>query len=381
MEPSTLSDFSTLIGKIYDAALTDDAWKDALEAICVFLNARTAALNAYDLFDRKPPWQWNVGYDPYWMQIYMERYLAMNPYMDDVAALAAGECTYSSARPDYQAVQQSEFSQGWLQPQGFVDGSVLMIHRTSSQISTLVNVRSESQGLFDAAAMARLEAIYPHLRRAVIIGRIIGDHQAQTARLATVMDALAAGVFVLEKSGKLLHTNRAGAAMLAARSPVAILRDQFIFVDGLATRTLRDACAAASVSWQALGGSGGAIPLAGRDGATYMAHLLPLSQDNRTLIEAPAGGAFVLFIKRNDPADASAITAFARRFSLTAKETEVLGKIIDVGGVPLAAEVLGLSATTVRSHLTSIFDKTGVRRQADLIQMLMAMRSPFSENS
>lgn len=379
MDFSALADFSNLIGKIYDAALADEAWKDALDGICVFLNAQTAALNAYDLFDRKPPWQWNVGYDPQWMQIYIERYLAMNPYMDDVAALAAGECAYSSARPDYRELQRTEFYQGWLRPQGFVDGSVLMIHKTSSQISTLVNVRNDRQGLFDASVMDRLKAIYPHIRRAVVIGRIIADHQAQSARLAAVMDALAAGVFILGRNGKLLHANEAGSAMLAARSPVVMLREQLSFVDDLGARTLRDACSAAAVSWLAMGGRGGAIPLTGRGGASFMAHMLPLSQDNRTLIEAPAGAAFVLFIKRNDPADALTIGAFARRFGLTAKETEVLGTIIDAGGVPLAAEVLGLSATTVRSHLTSIFDKTGVRRQADLIQMLMAMRSPFAD--
>jgi len=40
--------------------------------------------------------------------------------------------------------------------------------------------------------------------------------------------------------------------------------------------------------------------------------------------------------------------------------------------------VLGLSPATVRTHVTSIFNKSGVRRQADLIRLLLEMKSPFA---
>jgi DNA-binding CsgD family transcriptional regulator len=41
-------------------------------------------------------------------------------------------------------------------------------------------------------------------------------------------------------------------------------------------------------------------------------------------------------------------------------------------------EIFGISSATARSHVTRIFDKSGVRRQADVLRLLMEMRSPFA---
>ncbi|MBG0812048.1 helix-turn-helix transcriptional regulator [Methylosinus sp. H3A] len=69
----------------------------------------------------------------------------------------------------------------------------------------------------------------------------------------------------------------------------------------------------------------------------------------------------------------------ARRFGLTPQETRVLRAVVDLGGVPLAAEILGVAISTVRTHVTNIFDKTGVRSQAGLVRVLMEAASPFAE--
>jgi len=50
-------EFSALVGHIYDAAVAPAEWPKALEQICKALNAKTAALWSYDIFDRTPPWQ------------------------------------------------------------------------------------------------------------------------------------------------------------------------------------------------------------------------------------------------------------------------------------------------------------------------------------
>jgi DNA-binding CsgD family transcriptional regulator len=52
--------------------------------------------------------------------------------------------------------------------------------------------------------------------------------------------------------------------------------------------------------------------------------------------------------------------------------------VVEIGGVPAMADSLGISETTVKTHLTSLFDKTGVRRQADLVRLVAAHASPFA---
>ena len=41
-----------------------------------------------------------------------------------------------------------------------------------------------------------------------------------------------------------------------------------------------------------------------------------------------------------------------------------------------AAEKLGVGVSTVRTHLLHIFDKTGLRRQADLVRMAAGLALP-----
>ncbi len=43
----------------------------------------------------------------------------------------------------------------------------------------------------------------------------------------------------------------------------------------------------------------------------------------------------------------------------------------------VAADILGLSEETIKSHLKSIFRKTGATRQADLLKLVAGAASPF----
>lgn len=55
---------------------------------------------------------------------------------------------------------------------------------------------------------------------------------------------------------------------------------------------------------------------------------------------------------------------------LSPQETRIALHLIDGGTVASAAETMGLAESTVRTHLKSIFAKTGIRRQAALPSLL-----------
>jgi DNA-binding CsgD family transcriptional regulator len=55
---------------------------------------------------------------------------------------------------------------------------------------------------------------------------------------------------------------------------------------------------------------------------------------------------------------------------LSPQETRITLHLIDGGTVATAAETFGLAESTVRTHLKSVFSKTGVRRQAALPSLL-----------
>jgi FixJ family two-component response regulator len=51
--------------------------------------------------------------------------------------------------------------------------------------------------------------------------------------------------------------------------------------------------------------------------------------------------------------------------------------VIEIGGLPKVARTLGISETTVKTHLHRVFAKTGTDRQADLVRLVAGFVSPF----
>ncbi|MCR5880291.1 helix-turn-helix transcriptional regulator [Phenylobacterium sp. J367] len=56
---------------------------------------------------------------------------------------------------------------------------------------------------------------------------------------------------------------------------------------------------------------------------------------------------------------------------LTPQESKIVLHLIDGGTVQSCAETLDVAESTIRSHLKSVFAKTGVRRQAQLSRLLI----------
>jgi DNA-binding CsgD family transcriptional regulator len=65
------------------------------------------------------------------------------------------------------------------------------------------------------------------------------------------------------------------------------------------------------------------------------------------------------------------IGSLRERFGLTPAETAFALEIIKGDGRQAAADRLGITVRTARSHLSKIFDKTGVTRQAELVRLIL----------
>ena len=58
-------------------------------------------------------------------------------------------------------------------------------------------------------------------------------------------------------------------------------------------------------------------------------------------------------------------------FGLTPAEAAVAVEVLEADGLQAAAGRLGISLATARTHLAHVFDKTGTRRQAQLVRLLL----------
>jgi len=74
----------------------------------------------------------------------------------------------------------------------------------------------------------------------------------------------------------------------------------------------------------------------------------------------------------------SAPEVIGKTYGLTPTELRVLLAIVDVGGIPEVATALGVAASTIRTHVGRLFEKTGAGRQADLVKLVAGFSTPLA---
>jgi DNA-binding CsgD family transcriptional regulator len=252
-----------------------------------------------------------------------------------------------------------------------------LIDRSATSVGYLVVFRNNRDGFVDDETRHRARLLIPHIRRATLIGKVIDLKKAEAASLADTLDGISAGMFLVDTTGHIVHTNAAGHMMLKMASVLHADRARLIANDPLANQTLADTFAKAGNGDAAVGNKGVAVPLVARDGERYVAHVLPLTSGARRLAGTSYAAVAALFVHKAALSTPSPPEAIAKAYKLTAMELRVLLAIVEVGGVPEVAEVLGIAETTVRTHLQQTYYKTGTNRQADLVKLVAAFSNPL----
>jgi DNA-binding CsgD family transcriptional regulator len=371
-------ELTELVGVIYDAALDPRQWTPALEGCMKFADGCAAALFSKNAGSRNGDVFYQVGIEPYYVTTYFDKYVRFDP-------LTIGQCFGDIGEPVSRAdlmsrdeFHESRFYKEWAKPQGLVDCPTTTLDRSDTTTAMLGIFRDERRGDADDEMLRRIRLIAPHVRRSVMIGRAIDLSRSETETFANVLDGLAAGVIFVTPNCRIAHTNKSARQMLASGNVLHANRDRLTSVDLDCARDLIDAIAAASNGDAAVEASGISMPLKARDGDDHVAHILPLAGGHRRETSATFAASAAIFVHKPNRRTVTAPKAIIKIYGLTPSELRVFLAIVEMGGAAEAAEALGVSVNTVKSHLQRIFSKTGANRQADLAKLLYGFASPFN---
>jgi DNA-binding CsgD family transcriptional regulator/PAS domain-containing protein len=373
--PRVLSD---VIGAIYDCTLDPSRWEGALEKVTEAMSGASAILSLNDLRSHRMVIDKNVGWGSSGIEerqkhipeihARLGEWFARGPSLDE-PFVASRELA-----PEYLA--QSLYFRNCLKPLGIVDLMHHFLMYTPLHFSELVIFRHQRHGPVTDREIEIGMLLLPHLRRAVTISNVLDARSIERARMAEALDALRCGVVLTNGEGSILHANRSAERMLQNGGAVTGTGGTLSARTPAAAQELRKAIRLAARNETLLGKTGLAISLSGpAASAPVLAHVLPMNgSELRTRLQPEAVAA--VFIG-GSTATALDLTAdetkdyLRRRFGLTVAEANVALEILRGDGREAVADRLGISMTTVRTHLTHIFEKTGVRRQAELVRLLM----------
>jgi len=374
-DPQQLSD---LIGEVYDTVLDQSLWEGVIERTAHFVRGTGASLYSKNVANQDGSVQCVVGIDPHYTQLYFDKYVTLDPTN---GGHFLAEIEQPVAVADLMTpleFRETRFYREWVRPQGLVDCVNAVLDKSATSVAMFGVFRSERDGIVDDEARRRMRLIVPHIRRAVLIGRMFDLKAAAAATFADTLDGLTVGMCLVDAGGRIVHANAAGYAIIGSGDVLRSVGGRLVAHDPQVDKTLREIFAAADQGDAALGTMGIAVPLIGKDDERYVAHVLPLTSGARRRAGRTYTAAAALFVRKAALVVPSAFEVIGKTFKLTPTELRVLLAIVEVGAVPEVAAALGVAATTVKTHLGRLFAKTGATRQADLVKLVAGYASPLT---
>jgi DNA-binding CsgD family transcriptional regulator len=368
---------SSLIGEIYDAALDPDLWPGVLEKGCRFVGGVASNLYSEDSAAKTGNIHYTWGVDRHYGRLYYDKYIKFNPFTTAQLFFDIEQIISVGDIMPYEEFRETLFYKEWAQPQGWVDAASAVLDKSATSYAAVSVIRHEGDGLVDDETRWRMSLLVPHVRRAVLIGKVIELHKAEASTLADTLDGLTAGMFLVDKTGRIVHANESGHVMIGEARFVRAAGGRLVATDGRANQSLQDIFAAAECGDDAVGVKGISVPLPARAGQEHVAHVLPLTAGMRRRAGASYAAVAAVFVRKATLDVPSPLETVAKRHRLTPSELRVLLAIVEIGGVPEVANALGISETTVKTHLRHLFEKTSTTRQADLVKLVARFANPL----
>ncbi|MFL5002513.1 MAG: helix-turn-helix transcriptional regulator [Xanthobacteraceae bacterium] len=368
---------SSLIGEIYDAALDPDLWPGVLEKGCRFVGGVASNLYSEDSAAKTGNIHYTWGVDRHYGRLYYDKYIKFNPFTTAQLFFDIEQIISVGDIMPYEEFRETLFYKEWAQPQGWVDAASAVLDKSATSYAAVSVIRHEGDGLVDDETRWRMSLLVPHVRRAVLIGKVIELHKAEASTLADTLDGLTAGMFLVDKTGRIVHANENGHVMIGEARFVRAAGGRLVATDGRANQSLQDIFAAAECGDDAVGVKGISVPLPARAGQEHVAHVLPLTAGMRRRAGASYAAVAAVFVRKATLDVPSPLETVAKRHRLTPSELRVLLAIVEIGGVPEVANALGISETTVKTHLRHLFEKTSTTRQADLVKLVARFANPL----
>jgi len=261
----------------------------------------------------------------------------------------------------------------WMKPNDIYHVGGVQLIDNDSHKAGIVILRDEKAGAWSDGELRVINEILPHLRRALNIHSEFSFLRLKQDALLQGLDRLVIGLILYDKNARPVYINPTAQAIIAGH-PAMRLRDGDLVFDGpgdeskLRRLILHAAEMEPEDSWKL----SAIISITHPDIEAPLALLVTPIHANLITSDLDYEGAKVaVFI--SDPNQQQPISAdsLVRVYNLTPSEARVAVSLVNGHSIDEIAERTNHSVHTIRAQLKSVFQKTGVSRQSELVKQLV----------
>jgi len=359
-----------VVATFYAAPLKPELWAVALERLAKAIGVRQAAL-----FDHGPERDRHkifafIG-DPivegarayeqhYWQFDEWTKRFPKHPAPD---GLVCGEAIWPEA-----SLRRSLFYNEFLLKYDVCQLAGVPSYAGPNEFNALSVYREPDRIPFDEEEYRILRLLAPHVNNAFAVRRRLTGLAARVIDLEAALDQVRVALIVLDRRGKPLMVNAAAKEICQERNGL-LLSSNGLGATGIQESVDLKALIGRTVS--NTGGNGmaqsGAMTIFKRNGRQLHVIITPIPPGT---VDAPARATAILLISDPDRGRTSSEHVLRQLFSLTPAESRLALLLLTGITLPDAADRLTVSRETVRSQIKRIMQKTGARRQGELLKLL-----------
>ena len=354
-----------LIGSIYDAAAEPALWHDVMVRLVRKTGARSGIFYDHHNATQQSRILGVEGFDPHFLDRYERYYGALDPWHKSGLTWPICSVAQTAALMPDRDLKRTEFFQDHLRPQKVFYAMGGPIERTRGHMAVFGIQGSYENGSFSPETQALVTALAPHFRRAYRMQETLERVRGEAVEFETALHLLPQPVLVVDRDARLIFANAAGEQQLREATVLRLTAGCLRTVhrgDGAALAKALNPVPHGS------DGNGSLVLHRAGDKRPVILRIMPLRRRNR----AEWSGRIALLAEV--PPAVQGADALAAAFRLSPAETRLWAgltagcRLIDI------AEESGVSVNTVRVQLRTLFEKTGVHRQADLLRLALEQR-------
>jgi DNA-binding CsgD family transcriptional regulator/PAS domain-containing protein len=365
----------TLVGLIYEAALSPARWPEALEAVADALGAVTAWMGAYDRRDPSKASFLGARLDPAWQSAYRAHFHRLDVWLDRGLRVPVSSVKMGDELVAPWDFERSELFNDFLRPQDIRHMIGSFVGRNSDVMVSTAFHTSARAGAFDEDARSLLQRLAPHLDRASRVTMALDGFNGRRVGCEAVLNLLPYGVMLLDSKGRLQSANQEAERILGCGDGLG-LRAGAIQVRHQGTHArLRAAISEICSAAPSGGTNGGTLLTVPREGAKrpYQVLLAPVPgrAHERAFGFSVRIAAVMIVSDPEVPSEPTAVT-LGRVFGLTPALARLAAALVAGRTLAEYADAARISQGTARGYLKELFARTSTGRQSELVRLLLS---------
>lgn len=365
-------EFSNIIANIYDATLDETLWPELLNKVSDYCGIENTAIVTIDAKSKYT----NVfapRADPHLIQTFNEYWWQKDPTLEPITRRAVGELTSLQNGCGRKSFLQSEFYNDYWKYSDFgierISSNLIVSDQTFSNI---VFQASKSNDHINDTNERKIQEIIPHLIRAQNILQVYRELEfSQYTRLFRAGKTV--GTIFVDRNSRIIYADEQSSKLLAQANCVIETAGYLSLLETNFDLQLKKAISALDRRYsQTEFLCNTQIVVAESDiNHPFTIKVLPYHANPKN----PYGTAAVAMVLIEDKTKQrkTEIQMLRKHLGFTNAEALLAREMMKGDGRAAAAERCGISVNTARTHLSRIFEKTGVNRQAELLRTLIGI--------